>query len=54
MQHYLEYLKARAKDSRGACHLVSKVTSTETNLVRLLTDPQHLRGYGLGRQRERT
>jgi len=47
MQHYLEYLKARAKDSRGACHLVSKVTSTETNLVRLLTDPQHLRGYGL-------
>jgi tetratricopeptide (TPR) repeat protein len=47
MQHYLDYLKARAKDSRGACHLVSKVTSTETNLVRLLTDPQHLRGYGL-------
>jgi tetratricopeptide (TPR) repeat protein len=47
MQHYLEYLKARAKDSRGACHLVSKITSTETSLVRLLTDPQHLRGYGL-------
>jgi tetratricopeptide (TPR) repeat protein len=47
MQHYLEYLKARAKDSRGACHLVSKVTSTETSLVRLLSDPQHLRGYGL-------
>jgi hypothetical protein len=47
MQHYLEYLKARAKDAHGACHLVSKVTSTETNLVRLLSDPQHLRGYGL-------
>ncbi len=47
MQHYLEYLKARAKDSHGACRLVSKVTSTETNLVRLLSDPQHLRGYGL-------
>jgi tetratricopeptide (TPR) repeat protein len=47
MQHYLDYLKARAKDPRGACHLVSKVTSTETNLVRLLSDPQHLRGYGL-------
>lgn len=47
MQQYLEYLKARAKDSHGACHLVGKVTSTETNLVRLLNDPQHLRGYGL-------
>jgi hypothetical protein len=47
MQHYLEYLRARAKDPRGACHLVSKVTSTETALVRLLSDPMHLRGYGL-------
>ena len=47
MQRYLEYLKARAKDSRGACHLVSRVTSTETNLIRLLSDPHHLRGYGL-------
>ena len=47
MQHYLEYLKARAKDSRGACHLVSKVTATETSMVRLLTDSTHLRGYGL-------
>jgi len=26
---------------------VSKVTKTETPLVRLLSDPQHLRGYGL-------
>src|SRR5215468_6803915 len=47
MQHYLEYLKARARDSRGACHLVSKVTATETSMVRLLTDSTHLRGYGL-------
>ena len=47
MQHYLDYLKARAKDSRGACHLVSKVTTTETPLVRLLEDSIHLRGYGL-------
>src|ERR1700741_4199379 len=46
-QHYLAYLKARAKDSRGSCHLVSKITSTDTNLVRLLTDPQQLPGYGL-------
>jgi hypothetical protein len=47
MQHYLDYLKARAKDPRGACHLASKATTTETPLVRLLLDPQHLRGYGL-------
>ena len=47
MQHYLEYLKARAKDTRGARHLVSKTTTTETPLVRLLRDPRHVRGYGL-------
>jgi len=47
MQHYLEYLKARANDSRAACQLVSKTTTTETPLVRLLRDPTHLRGYGL-------
>jgi TonB family protein len=47
MEHYLEYLKARAKDPRGACHLVSKTATTETNLVRLMVDPTHLRGYGL-------
>ncbi len=47
MQHYLEYLKARAKDPRGACHLVSKATTTETPLVRLMVDPRRLRGYGL-------
>jgi len=46
-QHYLEYLKARAKDPRGACHLVSKATTTETQLFHLLVDPTHLRGYGL-------
>ena len=47
MRHYLEYLKARAKDPRGVCRLVSKSATTETKLVRLLIDPQHLRGYGL-------
>jgi tetratricopeptide (TPR) repeat protein len=47
MEHYLEYLKVRAKDPRGACHLVSQATTTETKLVRLLVDPTHLRGYGL-------
>lgn len=47
MRHYLEYMKARAKDPRSACRLVSKTTTTETPLVELLLDPQHLRGYGL-------
>lgn len=45
--NYLEYLKERAKRSDKPCRLVSKVTSTETPLVRLLSDPRHLRGYGL-------
>jgi predicted aspartyl protease len=47
MQHYLEYLKARAKDPRGACRLVSQTATTETTLVRLMVDPTRLRGYGL-------
>ena len=47
MRHYLEYLKARAKDPHGACHLVSKAKTTETSLVSLLQDARHLRGYGL-------
>ena len=47
MRHYLEFLEARAQDPRGACRLVSKSTTTETPLVRLLEDPVHLRGYGL-------
>ena len=44
---YLEYLKERAKRKSSPCRLVSKVTTTETPLVRLLEDPTHLRGYGL-------
>lgn len=47
MRHYLEYLKARAKDPHGTCHLVSKTKTTETPLVSLLQDARHLRGYGL-------
>lgn len=47
LQHYLDYLKARAQDPRGGCHLVSKASTTETQLVPLLTDPTHLRGFGL-------
>ncbi|MGA9475253.1 MAG: aspartyl protease family protein [Terriglobales bacterium] len=45
--HYLEYLKERAKKKDHPCRLVSKVTATETPLVRLLLDPRHLRGFGL-------
>jgi tetratricopeptide (TPR) repeat protein len=47
MRHYLEYIKARAKDPRGACRLVSKATATETSMAELLEDAQHLRGLGL-------
>jgi len=44
---YLTYLKMRADGSGKKCRMVSHVTSTETRLVRLLLDPNHLRGYGL-------
>lgn len=44
---YLAFLKERMEHKGNSCRLVSKVTATETPLVRLLTDPQHLRGYGL-------
>ena len=49
MQHYLEYLNAMAKDPRGACHLVSETTTTETRLLPILADvnSRHLRGYGI-------
>jgi len=45
-RHYLEYLKAQAQDPRN-CRLVTKTASTETPMVRLLVDAQHLRGFGL-------
>ena len=44
---YLAYLKERRQQNVKACRLASKVTATETPLVQLLSDPQHLRGYGL-------
>ena len=47
MRHYLDFLETRAQDPRGTCRLTSKSTTTETPLVRLLEDPQYLRGYGL-------
>src|ERR1700686_4040726 len=47
LESYLSYLKERSKQAGRSCHLVSKATNTETPLVRLLMDPEHLRGYGL-------
>jgi tetratricopeptide (TPR) repeat protein len=44
---YLQYLKERDQRNTSPCRLVSKVTATETPLVRLLNDSQHLRGFGL-------
>jgi tetratricopeptide (TPR) repeat protein len=43
---YLELLKEPAKQ-KSSCHLVSKFDATETPLVRLQSDPSHLRGFGL-------
>jgi predicted aspartyl protease/Tfp pilus assembly protein PilF len=47
LSEYLEMLKARQATPRGACRLVSDVTATETELLPLLLDASHLRGFGL-------
>jgi Tfp pilus assembly protein PilF len=47
LRQYLDYLKARLRGPKGSCHLVSKVTATETSMITLLSDPEHLRGFGL-------
>jgi tetratricopeptide (TPR) repeat protein len=47
LSEYLEILKARQATPRGACRLVSDVTATETELLPLLRDASHLRGFGL-------
>jgi tetratricopeptide (TPR) repeat protein len=39
MRHYLDYLKARLLEPKRGCHLVSKATSTETQLVNLRDPP---------------
>ncbi len=45
---YLLYLEQRAKQGKSSpCRLVSKASSTVTPMVRLMIDPEHLRGYGL-------
>lgn len=50
LSNYLQFLRERARRKTSPCSLVSKVTSTEMQLVRLLRDPEHLRGYGLAVQ----
>ncbi len=46
-QRYLDYLKTLVHSPGKGCRLVSRVSSTETPLARLLLDLKHLRGYGL-------
>jgi len=47
LSEYLEILKARQATPRSACRLVSDLTATETELLPLLRDASHLRGFGL-------
>ena len=47
LQHYLEFLKARQQGPQRSCKLISHVGSTETTLLPLLLDPNHMRGLGL-------
>jgi tetratricopeptide (TPR) repeat protein len=47
LTRYLEALKDRTKQKNSTCHLVTKITAAETQLVRIAIDPEHLRGYGL-------
>ena len=41
----LDYLKAVPSQSHQSCQLVGQLPSTETKLLRNLTDPTHVRGY---------
>lgn len=47
MRHMLEYILARAKDARGACHLVGKIATTDTPLMRVMLGSGRIRGFGL-------
>ncbi|MGD1103458.1 MAG: aspartyl protease family protein [Terriglobia bacterium] len=47
MQHHLDYLRAMQNQPHYACRLVSHFPSTETKLLRILTDLTHMRGYAL-------
>jgi tetratricopeptide (TPR) repeat protein len=47
MQQYLGYLKALGDATSHPCKLANPVESTETELVRLMSDANHLRAWGL-------
>ena len=47
LRETLNYLKARLQGPKGSCQLVGKVTSTETNMVSLPSDPDHRSSIGL-------
>ncbi|MGH9529348.1 MAG: aspartyl protease family protein [Terriglobales bacterium] len=47
INRYLEYLRVRSQGANASCRMVSNVKATETPLLRLLRDADHLRGYGL-------
>ena len=47
MNRYVALLKDREQNPQRTCHLVNKVESTITPLVRMLRDPTHMSGYGL-------
>ncbi|HTU42442.1 MAG TPA: aspartyl protease family protein [Candidatus Aquilonibacter sp.] len=46
-QEYLDYLKMLQRAPQGSCQVSNPLTETETSLVPLLADSEHLRGYGL-------
>lgn len=46
MREYLEVLKAQ-QAAPGSCRIVTDVRSTETEMLPLMSDAQHLRGMGL-------
>lgn len=47
LKNELTVLEGESNHPQNVCRLVTKVTSTETRLERLLEDPQHIRGYAL-------
>lgn len=47
MQLYLEYLKTLGEKETHPCRLAKPVESTETQLLPLMTDAAHMRGWGL-------
>jgi predicted aspartyl protease len=46
-EQHLALLKAREQQPSRSCHLVTKTTSTQTEMEPLLMDIHHYRGYGL-------